>query len=422
MSALFLNTTFLIILGLAVYLFFYFTYGKSIEKNVVKADPERLTPAHRLRDGIDFEPANKFVLFGHHFASITGVSPIVGPAIAMAWGWLPALLWVWFGNIIMGAVHDYLALMASVRHDGHTIQWIAGELISKRTRKIFEVFILFLIMLVIAAFSSVIAKIFTATPSVPTASLLFIGVAIITGFSLYRLKFPFAVSTILGLVLLVLAIYAGLKLPVGITYRKWLIILFIYIVVASSLPVWILLQPRDYLNAYILWFGLLTGGIVLLLSLKKIELPPITVFSPPIIHNTPSPFWPTIPLIIACGALSGFHSMIASGTTSKQLDREVDALFIGFGAMFTEGFLSTIVIVSIAAFGFIVLGEEDLQPPLQQVAILDTRLLSWNLARLGREVENNMARFQRSEPATRINSTLNGSPVGGFKTESKNEI
>jgi carbon starvation protein len=352
-----MTTTLLIVLALLVYIVFYRTYGKSLERGVVKADPSKPTPAHKFRDEVDFIPARRSVLFGHHFASIAGVSPIVGPAIAMAWGWLPALIWVWFGNVFIGAVHDYLSLMASVRYDGHSIQWIAGELISKRTRKFFEVFILFLLILVIAAFSSIISKIFVSLPQVSTTSIFFIIVAVLTGWLLYRIKVSLPVATLMGIILISLSIYGGTLLPLHLPYKIWLLLLLIYIIIAASLPVWVLLQPRDYLNAYILWFGLILGGVALLFSFHSMETPSFTRWSVPIIENIPSPLWPTILLIIACGSLSGFHSLVASGTTSKQLDKEIDGLFVGFGGMFTEGFLSTIVIVSIGAFGLIVLGE-----------------------------------------------------------------
>ncbi len=350
------STTVLIILAFAIYIFFYHTYGKTLERDVVKADNSNPTPAHRLYDGVDYVPAvNRWVLFGHHFASIAGAAPIVGPAIAMAWGFVPALLWIWFGNVFIGAVHDYLALSASMRHDGKSIQWIAGKLMSERTGKIFEVFILFLLILVVAAFSAILGNIFHKQPAVPSASLFFIIDALIVGTMIYRLKINLTVSTIVGLLLLAISVWLGLKFPILLSYKAWLVALLVYIVIASVMPVWVLLQPRDYLNAYILWFGLFLGGIALLLAGKKMVLPAFTSFSAPVINGKPSPFWPLIPLIIACGSLSGFHSLVGSGTTSKQIDKETDALLIGYGGMFTEGFLSTIVVLSIGAFGGMVL-------------------------------------------------------------------
>ncbi len=344
----------IVLVAIGIYVSMYFLYGKALEKKVVKADPSRPTPAHKHYDGVDYVPTHPAVLYGHHFASIAGAGPIVGPAVAMAWGWLPGLLWVWFGNVFIGAVHDYLALMSSVRSDGKSIQWLAGELMSKRTGYTFEVYIFFALILVLAAFMSVIAGIFSKIPAVATASILFIGVAVITGVLMYRLKMNFYLSTAIGLTLLVLAVVAGFRYPVKASYETWIFVLFIYSVIASALPVWVLLQPRDYLNAYILWAGLLLGGAAFVLIGKSLTAPAFTTFSARVIGGKPSPFWPTIPLIIACGSLSGFHSIVGSGTTSKQLDNEIHGLLIGYGGMFTEGFLSTIVIVSIAVYGLAV--------------------------------------------------------------------
>jgi len=346
-------TALIALIGLAFYVFFYFVYGKGIEKEVVKADPNRPTPAVRLRDNVDYVPAKPWVLYGHHFASIAGAGPITGPAIAMAWGWLPSLLWVWLGNLFIGSVHDYLALMASVRYDGKSIQWVAGKLMKPRTKYTFEFFVYVALMLVIAAFMGVFTSLAKANPSIGTASILFIFIAIIEGILLYRTKLPFSVASIIGIIMLVISLWIGFAYPfVKITDAKtWYIILFIYSILASSLPVWILLQPRDYLNAYILWAGLVLGLIAALFSFKSFSWPAFTLFSAKTVGGQPSPFWPTVPLVIACGALSGFHSIVASGTSSKQLDNELSGLFVGYGSMFTEGFLSTIVILSIAAFG-----------------------------------------------------------------------
>ncbi|AEH24201.1 carbon starvation CstA family protein [Pyrococcus yayanosii] len=361
-----MNSAVLILIAAVIYVFFYMTYGKALQNKVVRADPNRPTPAHRLYDGVDYVPAHPLVLYGHHFASIAGAGPIVGPALAIAWGWLPAILWIWFGNVFIGAVHDYLALMASVRYDGKSIQWIAGKIMSKRTGVAFEIYIWFTLLLVVAAFVAVTAKLLTTTPQAATATILFLLIALLLGWLLYRVKINFYLGTAIGLILLALAVWIGLKHPLifvsGQTdvtnvaayttaYHYWNIILMIYIIVASSLPVWMLLQPRDYLNAYILWFGLLIGGIAFIGIAKTFEAPAYTGFVANVVAKQPSPFWPTIPLVIACGALSGFHSLVGSGTSSKQLDNELHGLLVGYGGMFTEGFLSTIVITAIGVYG-----------------------------------------------------------------------
>jgi len=243
--------------------------------------------------------------------------------------------------------------MASVRYDGKSIQWVSGKLMSARTKYTFEIFIYFTLLLIIAAFMGVFTGLATTNASIGTASVLFIIVALIEGVLLYRTKLSFTVSSIIGVILLVLSIYIGYAFPfIKITNaHTWYIVLAIYSVFASSLPVWILLQPRDYLNAYILWAGLILGLVAAIFAFKGFNWPTFTIFSAVTVGGKPSPFWPTVPLVIACGALSGFHSLVATGTTSKQLDNELSGLFIGYGSMFTEGFLATLVITSIAAFG-----------------------------------------------------------------------
>jgi len=344
--------TLIVLIGAIFYIFFYFTYGKAIEKNVVKADPNRETPAVRLRDNVDYVPANKFVLFGHHFASIAGAGPIVGPAIAVVWGWLPAIIWVWFGNLFIGSVHDYLSLMASVRYDGKSIQWVAGELMGEGTKYIFELYVFFAMILVIAAFMGTFGPLANSTPEILTASLLFMVAAMIEGQLLYKTKLPFWLSSTIGVILTILSIVLGFIFPWKVSLNALYWGQFIYIIFAASLPVWFLLQPRDYLNSYILWGGVILGAIAAIISFKPFTWPAFTSFSANVVSpKVPSPFWPTVPLVIACGALSGFHSIVASGTSSKQLDKELSGLFVGYGGMFMEGMLSTIVITSIGAYG-----------------------------------------------------------------------
>ncbi len=353
-----MNSTILVLLGLAVYLALYFTYGRNLARSVVRADSRTPTPAQRLYDGVDYVPTDKWVLFGHHFASIAGAAPIVGPAIAMAWGWLPGILWIWVGNVFIGAVHDYLSLMASVRHDGKSIQWIAGRLMQKRTGYVFSWFVLATLVLLMAAFMAVIAKLFVGQPAVPSAAFFFIIAAVIFGWMLYKAKLSFGVSTAAGVLMIIGAIWLGVELPMTLSYEGWLLALGAYIVVASALPVWILLQPRDYLNSWILWTGLAVGAVAFVLAWQPVVTPGYTMWSAPVIAGQPSPFWPLIPLIIACGSLSGWHALVGSGTSSKQLGKEEEGLFVGYGGMFTEGFLSTLVVAAIGAYGLTALGAE----------------------------------------------------------------
>lgn len=349
-------TALIVLFAAAFYIFFYFTYGKSLERNVVRADGATPTPAVRLRDDVDYVPANKFVLFGHHFASIAGAGPIVGPAIAVVWGWLPALLWVWFGNLFIGSIHDYLSLMASVRYDGKSIQYVSGELMGKSSKYIFEVYIYFTMILVVAAFMGVYGALASKSPEILTASALFMVAAVVEGQLLYKTKLPFWLSSAIGVALTILSIVVGFLWPfikcpnLNLLY----VIQVIYIILAAALPVWFLLQPRDYLNSYILWGGITISSIAAVFAFRNFSWPAYTSYAARVISGQPSPFWPTVPLVIACGALSGFHSIVGSGTTSKQLDSELSGLFVGYGGMFMEGMLSTIVITSIGAFGFTV--------------------------------------------------------------------
>jgi len=350
--------------ALALYLVFYFTFGKTLRDKLLKSDKAPKAPSERLSDGVDYIPTNKYVLFGHHFASIAGAGPITGPAIAVAWGWLPGLLWIWFGNVFLGAIHDYLALAASVRYDGRSMQFVAQDLIGKKAGRTFGWFIMFLCILVVAAFGDIVAGQFAADGRVFAAFVFFCVAAVISGFFMYKTKLGLGGGSIIGLVLIGVAFYLGNMVNLKLSKDVYFLIIFVYIVLASTLPVNLLLQPRDYLSSFFLYFGLLAGGFAAFSSFKAMDsVPMFTSFSAKVIGGQPSPFWPTVPLIVACGALSGFHSLVASGTSSKQLAKEPDALFVGYGAMLVEGFLSTLVIISIAAFGFAALGDKLMATP-----------------------------------------------------------
>ena len=355
-------TTVIIVIGFALYLLLYFTYGKKIEKDVLKVSDDNKAPSETLYDGVDYIPARRAVLFGHHFASIAGAAPIIGPAIAICWGWLPGLLWVWFGNAFIGAVHDYLALMSSVRYDGKSVQFVASDLIGKRTGTAFYWIVFFLLILVVAAFAAIIGGMFVRTPEIASAYAWKIFAAFILGALIYRVKMNFTVATIIGIIMLALAIFLGTKTPIKASYGVWMWVFFFYIIVAAAIPVNVLLQPRDYLNSFLLYAGLIVGFVAAIFAFKGFEIPAFSSFSPVLLGGKATPFWPAIPLVIACGSLSGFHALVASGTTSKQLTKETDALAIGYGAMFTEGFLSTIVIVSIAGFGYTALKNAGVTP------------------------------------------------------------
>jgi len=368
-----MTTTVVIIIALAIYVAVYLLYGRRVARDIVKIDPKRQTPAHKLYDGVDYVPGKWPVVFGHHFASIAGAAPIVGPIVALAWGWVPCILWIWFGNAFIGAIHDFMALTSSVRYDGKSIQWISGEVMRPRVSFIFSIFVYLTMILVVAAFANVVAGLFIGTPSVATASLLFIAVAVLIGYLLYWKKLNLVAMTVLGLVLLGAAIALSGVIPLALSKTTWMVILGVYIIVAASLPVTILLQPRDYLNAYLLIAFLVVGGAAFLFLNGPMTWPAFTSFNAPAIGGQPSPFWPTVPLVIACGALSGFHAIVGSGTTSKMLDTESHALRIGYGAMLTEGFVSTLVVAALGVFGLTVAG----------VAAADVGAAGWKALGIG---------------------------------------
>jgi len=354
---------FILIVVAVVYAAAYLFYGKRLlQDRIVRADPNRPTPAFTKFDGVDYVPANKYVLYGHHFASIAGAGPIVGPAIAMAYGWLLPLLWVLFGNVFIGAVHDYLAIMASVRYGGLSVMSISENVMGRKAKYIFLVYVYAALILVVAAFVSVAAIVYTKNPSAATKAIIYMPIALLLGVLIYRVGIGVRPATIIAIVLVILGFYYAYKVPFILgydpanheatadlfwpTYHKWVLILAAYAFIAATLPVWYLLQPRDYLNAYLLWFFVaLAGFSAVLVADFQLTGPAYTEFAPPIIAGKPTPFWPAIPLIIACGALSGFHSVVGSGTTSKQLSNELDALLVGYGGMLTEGAVSSLAVI-----------------------------------------------------------------------------
>ena len=381
----------LVAIVLAIYAVAYKLYGsKLLQQRVVKADPSRPTPAVQKYDGVDYVPTNKYVLYGHHFASIAGAGPIVGPAIALAYGWFLPLLWVLAGNVFIGAVHDYLALMSSVRYGGVSIGTVSENVMGRTAKYIFLVYLYAALILVLAAFLSVNARIFAVVaPHAATKALAYMPIAILLGTLMYRVGLKPAYSTAIALTLvigmLIYSYYFPFYIPglMGLdAYHTWLIFLAVYSFLASGLPVWYLLQPRDYLNAYLLWgFVFIAVLSSVLVAWHGVTGPAYTSFAPRMaaFAMQPTPFWPAIPLIIACGALSGFHSLVASGTSSKQLANELDALLVGYGGMLTEGAVSSLAVIIPASLAWStpdfpellkVMGREDLIPAYQEKGIL----------------------------------------------------
>lgn len=325
----------------------YRNYGRYLSRRIFGLDAGRLTPAHTLRDERDFVPTNKWILFGHHFTTISGAGPIVGPAIAVIWGWLPALLWVIVGSVFMGAVHDFGALMLSARHQGRSVSAVTEELIGPRARTLFLLLTAFALLIVLAVFALVIALLFDMFPEAVLSVWIEIPIAVAVGYWVYRRSGNHVVAGVIALVLLygfvILGSYVPLKMPgliLGNPIYTWVVILLVYAFIASTLPVWILLQPRDYINSHQLFtvMGLMILGLVV--GRPTIVAPAVRMG----VADAPD-FIPFLFVVVACGAISGFHSMAASGTTVKQLDNERDAKLVGFGAMLVEGAMAVLVIL-----------------------------------------------------------------------------
>lgn len=321
----------------------YFTYGKYIDKKL-GIDPNRATPAIEMADGKDYVAANKPVLLGHHFATIAGGGPIVGPISAAVFGWIPAVLWVIIGSIFFGGVHDYASLQASIRHKAQSIGTIIKEYIGKRGQTLFLAFSIATIILIVGVFAVLVSDTFASVPEAATASMLFIVVAIIFGVAVNQMRVNFVAASIIGVIVMFACVYVGILFPLHLSATVWIFILLIYSYVASVLPVWLLLQPRDYLNSFLL-YGMMFGGFIgILFANPVIEMTGFTGFS----NATLGPLFPILFITIACGAISGFHSLVASGTTAKQLDSEKSGRFIAYGGMLIEGFLAIIVVISVA--------------------------------------------------------------------------
>lgn len=334
----------LILLGIVIFVVAYMTYGKFLAKSW-GIDPSRTTPAHTLEDGVDYCPAKTPVLMGHHFSSIAGAGPINGPIQAAYFGWVPCFLWIVIGGIFFGAVQDFGSLFVSIRHDGKSLGEVIEDTIGRRTRVLFTVFAWLVLLLVIAAFGDIVASSFAgsaANGSVATASILFIFLAIGFGFAVYRKNAPMLIASIVGVVLLALCVVIGLFFPIMLPKSFWIGFVFVYIMIASVTPVWILLQPRDYLSSYLLYFMMIAAVIGIIGAHPTIQTPAFVGF-----HVGNSYMFPALFITIACGAVSGFHSLIASGTTSKQLDNEKDALLVGYGSMLIECVLAVISLITI---------------------------------------------------------------------------
>ena len=379
-------TTLLIAVGAMIgYLVAYHTYGRWLARKIFQLDPSAAVPSIELNDDRDFVPTDKSIVFGHHFTSIAGTGPIVGPAIAVMWGWLPALIWVLLGSVLIGAVHDFGSLVVSMRSKGQTVGDVAGRVLNRRTRLLFLLILFMALTIVLAIFGLVIAAVFKQYPAAIFPCLIQIPIAVAIGVWLHRRNGHLLVPSLLALATMYLTLVFGNSGPLGAlntvmaswSIMTWVIILLVYSYVTSVLPVWTLLQPRDYINSLqlITALGLVVVGLIVAGLIGGAPLVdggdriPLEI-SAPMIRANPEGAPAVIPFLfitIACGACSGFHCLVSSGTSSKQIRCESDAQFIAYGSMLTEGFLATLVILScvaglglgtVAATGDVVVGQE----------------------------------------------------------------
>lgn len=334
----------LVAFALMAFLLAYRFYGNFLTKRLDVSNKNE-TPSHTMADGVDYCPAKAPVLLGHHFASIAGAGPIVGPVIAAGFGWIPVYLWVVFGSIFIGGVHDYASIIASVRHQSKSIGYIIQQYIGISGKKLFLIFAWATLILVIAVFTIIVADTFTHIPSAGTSSILFMILAVFFGIAIYRLKVPLWIATVFGVILLFLSIPAGNLFPIQLSASTWQLLLLAYIFVASVTPVWILLQPRDYLNSFFL-YALMIGGLAgVIFAAPTINLPAFNSFS----LDKVGYLFPALFVTVACGAISGFHSIVGSGTTAKQLNKETDGRIVGYGGMLIEGMLAVLSLIAVAS-------------------------------------------------------------------------
>ena len=372
-----MNSAYLAAIALLSFYLGYRFYSRFISDKILGLDEDITTPAHEFNDGVDFVPTKRHILFGHHFTSIAGAAPIIGPCIAAYWGWLPALLWIIFGTIFMGAVHDFGALVVSLKEKGRSIADITSMVINPRVRLMFLIFVMLLTWLVLAVFAMAIAGLFQAVPTSILPINIEIIVALFIGYLIYKKGIDALLPSIIALGILYLFVWLGTMYPISLTsfgiasenvQTIWILFLFTYSAIASLLPVWLLLQPRDFINSHQLIVGLGLIFLGIFIAQPMIDAPAIREIT----DSGAPPIFPMLFVTIACGAISGFHGLVSSGTTSKQVNKLSDARLIGYGAMLGEGTLA--VASTIAAVAGIALVTQCSLPSIGAV-----ENLSWGV-------------------------------------------
>ncbi|AUJ26875.1 carbon starvation protein A [Virgibacillus dokdonensis] len=354
------------VIGIVVFALGYRYYSKFVAEKIFRLDPNYVTPAHQYKDGVDFVPTNKFVLWGHHFTSVAGAAPILGPAIAVYWGWLPAFLWVILGTVFAAGVHDFGTLVLSVRNKGQSVGTLAHRLIGQRAKILFLFIILILVLMVNAVFAWVISNLFISYPASVLPVFIQIPLAIWIGYAVYKRNIKMLLPSVIALAVMYLVAVLSSKIEwmqidlvqwmggegntgifglgaVSSAFFIWIIILLVYVYIASTLPVWQLLQPRDFINSHQLVVGLGILYVGLIFTNPEMTAPVTNA-------NADTPWIPLLFITIACGAISGFHGLVSSGTSSKQLDKETDARFVGYAGAVGEGILALVSIIAVATF------------------------------------------------------------------------
>ena len=359
-----MNSVTLVVIGFAAFFLGYKFYSRYLGNQIYNINDEKtVLPSSLFEDGIDYIPTKKHILFGHHFTSIAGAAPIIGPCVAAYWGWLPALLWILIGTVFMGAAHDFGALVTSVKEKGRSIADIASTTISHRARMMFLIFVILLVWLILAVFAMAIADLFVSIPTSVIPINVQIIIAIAMGFLIYKKKIESFFPSLIALGILYFFVWVGTTSPVDFTHTMttqnaknlWIILLFIYSAIASLLPVWTLLQPRDYINSHQLFVGLGLLFLGIFIAHPEVDAPALRSLSEP---GTPGLF-PLLFVTIACGAISGFHGLVASGTSSKQLEKLSDSRMVGYGGMIGEGTLALVSTITAVA-GISLVGHSNL--------------------------------------------------------------
>jgi len=346
-----MDSVIVILIALILYGLAYFGYSKWFSRKIIQADPKRVTPAHTYMDGVEFFPTNRYVLFGFQWKSIAALGPVVGPIIAIQWGWLPALLWIFFGSIFIGWIHDYTSMMTSVRSEGASFGPISYELISPRARTILVSYIIFYLILILSSFTNVVATTFASFPVSPIPVLVVTIVGVLSGYLIYKFKLNMVYTTALAIVLMAVGIWLGMVFPFSVPKEYsldfWMFWTLLFCFVGAVLPIWVFIQPINYLSFYLVYGAVIgmMGGIFA--GQPDFARLAFTAFFDPKVTAT-GPLWPMLFVTIACGAISGWHSLIGSSVSSKQLDSEPDAVFIGGGAMFAEGVLAVIAVITVS--------------------------------------------------------------------------